>query len=530
MNDSMNNATQKIKVGFGLSDITPVLPTITAGGYDRLVDKVRSKLYATALAWESESGDVQGIIVSLDLLEGEDSGLVESVRSFVNGKLTGFMDLRKIVLFAIHTHNGPFICDTLDQLVPAIGSAIIAAWSSRLPGSVSHVEAGLNVGGCRISKYASGPDIMYGSVDAEGFTGFLSDIDRSMTLLYFFQMETLKGIVLNPGFPFQANEGDYEICPDIAGPLRDEFPGISIIPIIGAAGDQAPYDLSNGIPMQEQRGMLLTTEIAKVISDEIKKYIDDGTVMANRCYNLRQAHKVGDLNISATVRGNEALPAIETHAILFGDLLVVSNPFELYVDHGYAIKAGSMAPFTIIGQLSSGYNIGDYYFYLPTSDAEQGGGYGSNGTLFDAKNGQELVEQTIAFINDMFMFGPVTFHNYSDAVATGSWTVVYDVGAYKNERLRTGTYGDSIEFTFTGTGIKWFDAACESKGIAEVYIDGELKSIADSHSDIHLNQKEIYRETGLGNGTHTIKIVCLCKAGGNSDGFEIGVDFFAVIH
>ena len=59
----------------------------------------------------------------------------------------------------------------------------------------------------------------------------------------------------------------------------------------------------------------------------------------------------------------------EFHVVRLGDVAVVANPFELFVDYGIRMQARSKAVLTFVGQLScqaSG--------YLPTASAVRGGG------------------------------------------------------------------------------------------------------------------------------------------------------------
>ncbi|MCA1809283.1 MAG: hypothetical protein LC725_07545 [Lentisphaerae bacterium] len=64
--------------------------------------------------------------------------------------------------------------------------------------------------------------------------------------------------------------------------------------------------------------------------------------------------------------------AIEMHAVRIGDLAVITNPFELFLDYGIRIKARSPAVQTFIVQLASGSSG-----YLPTERSVAGGAYGA---------------------------------------------------------------------------------------------------------------------------------------------------------
>ncbi|MGI6571983.1 MAG: hypothetical protein ACOX19_00825 [Fermentimonas sp.] len=62
---------------------------------------------------------------------------------------------------------------------------------------------------------------------------------------------------------------------------------------------------------------------------------------------------------------------IEIHVIRIGDMVIATNPFELYLDYGIRIKGRSPAVQTFIVQLT-----GDG-LYLPTFRSEAGGSYGA---------------------------------------------------------------------------------------------------------------------------------------------------------
>lgn len=90
---------------------------------------------------------------------------------------------------------------------------------------------------------------------------------------------------------------------------------------------------------------------------------------------------------------------IEYHAIRLGDIAIVTNPFELFLDYGNRIKARSYAEQTFIVQLCCG-----AAGYLPTEKAEKAGHYSayvSSGNV-GHEGGDLLVRETIKEINQMF--------------------------------------------------------------------------------------------------------------------------------
>lgn len=77
-----------------------------------------------------------------------------------------------------------------------------------------------------------------------------------------------------------------------------------------------------------------------------------------------------------------------------------TNPFELYVDYSFRMKARCKAGQAFIIQLSSNENGG----YLPTQAAVDGGSYGSKpvSTKVGPAGGDELVEKTLAAMDALF--------------------------------------------------------------------------------------------------------------------------------
>ena len=89
---------------------------------------------------------------------------------------------------------------------------------------------------------------------------------------------------------------------------------------------------------------------------------------------------------------------INVHVVRIGDIVMATNPFELYLDYGIRIKARSVATQTFLIQLSNG-----SYGYLPTSRSIAGGAYGAvpASTFIGPEGGQELVEETLKMIDNI---------------------------------------------------------------------------------------------------------------------------------
>lgn len=89
---------------------------------------------------------------------------------------------------------------------------------------------------------------------------------------------------------------------------------------------------------------------------------------------------------------------IEVHVLRLGDVVIATNPFELYLDYGMRIKGRSPAVQTFLVQLTGSGS------YLPPSRSIAGGSYGAvpASTLMGPEGGQELVEKTLELISTVF--------------------------------------------------------------------------------------------------------------------------------
>ena len=90
---------------------------------------------------------------------------------------------------------------------------------------------------------------------------------------------------------------------------------------------------------------------------------------------------------------------VEIHIVRFGDIAIMTSPFELFLDYGNRIKARSYAKQTFIVQLACGING-----YLPTKKAQEGSHYSayiSSGCV-GYEGGDILVRKSISEINKLW--------------------------------------------------------------------------------------------------------------------------------
>jgi hypothetical protein len=86
--------------------------------------------------------------------------------------------------------------------------------------------------------------------------------------------------------------------------------------------------------------------------------------------------------------------------------------------------------------------------------------------------------------------------------------------------------GARATFTFTGTAVKWIGYRDTWAGIANVYIDGVLKSQVDTYSASQQAQAVNYSITGLSSGSHTITIEVTSTKNTSAQSAWVWVDAF----
>ncbi len=81
------------------------------------------------------------------------------------------------------------------------------------------------------------------------------------------------------------------------------------------------------------------------------------------------------------------------------------------------------------------------------------------------------------------------------------------LGDSNNNIHVTKNNGDSVSYTFSGTGIQYITETYTDEGNVDVYIDGTLKKTVSAVSSSRASQVVLYSISGLASGTHTIKLV-----------------------
>lgn len=348
-------------------------------------------------------------------------------------------------------------------LAEKVADAAIRSWESRKKGMFAwgfgQAVVGHNRRAVYLKDFQERPDYsespgqkvekngrMYGNTNDPFISHIEGFEDHSAQFLFTFdENKKLTGAIINIACPSQETEGISEISADFWHEtrelLREQYgKELFVLPQCSAAGDQPPHLLLNKKAeerMRNLKGIDSRMEIAlriKTAFDETLKWAskdmkDDAVVKhvlnevslpkriiskeeydENLKWRDKLQHPAFRDRCEEIVRRYESQkeePAIpeDIHAVRLGDIVFVSNPFELFLDYGVRIQAQSPAVQTFLVQLAgSRRGIERGGTYLPTERAEQGGGYSAclYCNLIGHDGGQVLVEESLKSINKLF--------------------------------------------------------------------------------------------------------------------------------
>jgi hypothetical protein len=448
-----------LKIGWSSREITPTRPALLMGQmYLRIAREAVDPLTLTAFAIEGERPEGRAVWISCDLV-GIDPALQAAVRLRLARRLPGLPG-EAVILNATHTHDSLVTRDgwyphpggdvlTSDEVVEWIAEraadAAVEAWESRVPRMLAPAFGHAVVGHNRRAAYVDGRSVMYGGTDDPAFSHVEGYEDHSLDMLFVYEPDgRLCGMLLDIPCPSQVEEHLQEFSADywhdIRVELRQRFgQHLFLLPLCGAAGDQSPHFLVYGRQeeeMRRRRGLTERQEIAARVGDAVARALlctvpqAGQTPVAHTCRQvnlsprritqaerdwagttLAQALEGGAKTeewwprclqdvIERFERGESMPPGqAELHFLRIGEIVLATNPFELFLDYGLRIKARSPAAQTFIVQLANGVGL-----YLPTARAARGGHYGAHPAVAPVgpEGGQDLVEASLAAIQELF--------------------------------------------------------------------------------------------------------------------------------
>ena len=331
--------------------------------------------------------------------------------------------------------------------------AVKEAWDSRKPGSVTWGLGFAKIGHNRRATYIDNSAKMYGQTDIPEFQSIEGSEDQNVQTLFFWnQKGDLIATAINVACPSQEVEHKTVINADYWHPLRQKLrkrfnPQLSVLGWIGASGDQSPH-LMYGKAADERMRKLREIDRLDEISRRILSAVEDTyeVVQTERQNYVPIIHRIEEVTLPMRIVTNSEyesskkeilkietqlkedpkaieqlfrrlnsfegdvikryekqknnLPIYKTqiHVVKIGDIVICTNPFELFTEYGIAMQARSKALQTFVIQLSGPGT------YLPTEKAVKGGHYSAiiQSTLVGPDGGQLLVDETVDFINKLF--------------------------------------------------------------------------------------------------------------------------------
>lgn len=420
-------------VGWAIADITPDRPVALIGQFHKRISKsIQDCLTATVLALETISthcGKEQAIMVSCDLtfIRAQTQKKLQSTIATI---LDDF-DASKLFLNATHTHTAPGLMDneffglynTSDDqevmkpsefeayFIEKVADAVVKAWKGRKPAGFSWGLGNAMLGHNRRIVKIDGTARMYG-VNNPDFSHYEGSDDNHVQMLFFWDRnKSLTGIVVNTVATAQVTDGTSYISADFYHEVRQNIKkkygeNIFVFIQVGAAGDITPttheyiYKRAEEV-MLKRKGITARQELANRMLraiDEVMPYVKNE--IEERVIFTHEVAKV-DLPVknppSPPFYLTDSVNPTEFHVIRLGDIAIVTNPFELFIDYGNLIKARSKAILTFLVQLSC-----QHSGYLPTEKAVRGGGYSADQYLVGPEGGYKFVDETVTRINQMW--------------------------------------------------------------------------------------------------------------------------------
>lgn len=212
--------------------------------------------------------------------------------------------------------------------------------------------------------------------------------------------------------------------------LRKEYPSLKAVLVIDGAAGNVGLDhsiRSSKSKVANDHGEKLTWELAgKTVANIVSAYKKAKKVQVGNIVSLSKILELRDRGLEESTfceddcRGDtekarafarrryeperdaikergETSCLVELQAIGFGDVAIITNPFELFVEFGLEIKAASPFRNTLVACLTNG-----GHGYVPTKEAFEHGGYETHRTVFTSRlskdAGDIIVQESLALL------------------------------------------------------------------------------------------------------------------------------------
>jgi neutral ceramidase len=416
------------KVGLARVKVTPERPVPMAGyaSRNKLSEGVEADLFVQAMVLEDRGGHRAAVVTS-DLI-GFPAAVAEPICERVEQK-TG-LKREQILLNSSHTHSGPQLTlrAPAKDATNAADAQRAVEYTRELQDKV--VEAVTTAAGhLKPAKLAYGSGVINFAMNRREFTpnGVILGVnprglaDRSVPVL---RVDSPDGKLLAVLFGASTHGttlgGDnYRICGDYAGfaqeRLREKFPGVQMMFMLGCAGDSNPYPRGT-MALARQHGETLTAEVERVLGGKLRPVNGPLRVAFTRvdlplqtsltreeltklAANKRDARSFAAGQLLALVDKGEKLPDHYTCPLTvwqFGDdLTLVGLSGEVVVDYLARLE-------TALGptKLWVAAYCNDVFGYLPSARVLAEGGYETRGLYaggsgFFAPAAEEVVVRAV---------------------------------------------------------------------------------------------------------------------------------------
>jgi len=430
----------ELLAGYAEVDYTPRLGLPLRGQQrTRLAERVHDPLTANAAALRS--GDETVVMVSVDICFLP-SDFAKEVQSRF-GERTGIAGERLLV-HATHSHVAPVAMtyhwgeaapDFVEKLrEDVVGVAVEAVGKLEPVTAFSGMGELEHLGWNRRGMFADGSSAMHTDCRKPGFIGSEGPRDPHFGVLFTRNVRgAITGVIASFSTHPNSVENETYYSADIPGEFRRQLksllgPQVTVAYLTGPAGNVSPRVLEPWSPDQpwmgeeglKRSGLYMAGEAAKIIASATEPIADpvlrfEHAELAvpvrpfpeegERCYPSFWTDESRDYYMGHKAdwprRMREESPVeVRLNVVRVGDTVICTNPCELFVEFGLAIRDASPARVTIIGQLFDGY-VG----YCPTPLAFTRGGYETwpcQTSLLAPEAGDRIVEATRALLRSAY--------------------------------------------------------------------------------------------------------------------------------
>ncbi|MEV6874519.1 hypothetical protein [Amycolatopsis sp. NPDC051128] len=203
------------------------------------------------------------------------------------------------------------------------------------------------------------------------------------------------------------------------------------------------------------------------------------------------------------------------------------------VNRGFPFNGAGLPKLDGLTWVENAYQLLDEQgeFYLDTA---------ANYLYYKPRTGQDLstADVELPVLDKLVDAGGTPGHltpvndNDSHATYTGAWSTSTgrNFGDLRDDVHVTSTNGDSVSYTFTGTGLDVLSEVNSDEGGIDVYVDGTRTQSVSATGSTRLAQQVIASVNGLTKGQHTVKLVKTSGSFMVIDGFTVIPDTVAPVH